>query len=245
LQLGGILAHPLLYHWATTEEAMNNQATATATADKARKQQERKEELDLLAAVLSGDSRASKRFVQCYTPVIEARVRRILFGARGRVAEDDIQDMVGEIWVSLLDNDMRPLRRFNPNRQIKVSTWVGLLARNKTIDKLRTTHGRTISMEDFNGGHEPPSPSPLPHELLERHEYRAMASEAVSQLNPEDQHFMKAWYSEEIEPEQLAVMFGIAIGTVYSRRFKIQAKLARTVKRLNRPDRITQRIMRR
>ena len=47
-----------------------------ATAELALQQRERQEELDLLAAVLSGDSHASKRFVQRYTPVIEARVRR-------------------------------------------------------------------------------------------------------------------------------------------------------------------------
>jgi len=219
---------------------MNNLATAELT-----QQQERQDELELLAAVLSGDSRASKRFVQRYTPVIEARVRRILFGARGRVSDDDIQDMVGEIWVSLLDNDMRPLRRFNPNRCIKVSTWVALLARNKTIDKLRTTHGRTVSMDDVNNGHEPASPSPLPNELLERREHHTLAVQAMDQLNEEDRRFMQAWYLEGIEPEQLAVIFGIAIGTVYSRRFKIQAKLTHAIKRINRPDRITASFMRR
>jgi RNA polymerase sigma-70 factor (ECF subfamily) len=214
-----------------------------ATAEVVRKQ-ERKEELDLLSAVLAGDYEANKRFVQRYTPVIEARVRRILCSARGKVSEDDIQDMVSEIWVSLLEDDKRPLRRFNPNRQIKVSTWVGLLARNKTIDKLRTTHGRTVSMDDVNAGGELPSSAPLPHEEVERLEHSALACQAVSQLNHEDRQFMQAWYVDGIEPEELAVMFGIAIGTVYSRRFKIQAKLTRAVKRLNRPDRITQRIMR-
>jgi RNA polymerase sigma-70 factor (ECF subfamily) len=205
---------------------------------------DREDELRLLAAVLNGDTRACKCFVQRYTSVIEARVRRILCGAKGKVSEEDIQDMVHEIWVSLLEDDMRPLRRFNPNRQIKVSTWIGLLARNKTIDKLRTTHGRTVSMDEMGGGHEPASSAPLPHEMLEQQEHRAIASEAMEQLSEEDRRFLEAWYLDETEPEKLAKRFGIAVGTVYSRRFKIQAKLTRAVKRLARPNRITQRIMR-
>ena len=70
------------------------------------------------------------------------------------------------------------------------------------------------------------------------------AGEAMEQLSAEDRRFLEAWYLDETEPEKLAKRFGIAVGTVYSRRFKIQAKLTRAVKRLARPNRITQRIMR-
>jgi len=135
---------------------------------------------------------------------------------------------------------MRPLRRFDPERHIKVATWIGLLARNKTIDKLRTSHlGRVVSMDQDDQFPEPPSPRPLPPEDLERREREALAYRALEQLTDEERRFIKAWYVDDCPPEELADAFGIAVGTVYSRRFKIQEKLARTVDRLRRRFRVT------
>jgi RNA polymerase sigma-70 factor (ECF subfamily) len=84
---------------------------------------------------------------------------------------------------------------------------------------------------------EPASPHPLPTDEVERRQRRELAAQAMQQLSHEERRFMKAWYVDDRPPEELADEFGIAIGTVYSRRFKIQAKLARAVDRLNRPRR--------
>jgi len=198
---------------------------------------DRQEELHLLSRVLRGNMDARKCFFLRYTQVIEARVRQILRRGRAWVPEDDVQDMVSEIWLSLFEDDMRSLRRFDPERQIKVATWIGLLARNKTIDKLRTSHtGRTVSMDD-DAGREPACSKPLPADEVERSERRALAVKAMEQLSHEERRFMEAWYVDDRPPEELADEFGIAIGTVYSRRFKIQAKLARAINSLNRPRR--------
>ena len=197
---------------------------------------DRQEELRLLSLALAGSTRARTRFFLRYTEVVEARVRQVLRRAGNWFSEDDIQDMVSEVWLSLFDKDMRPLRRFDPSRRIKVSTWVGLLARNKTIDKLRSTRpGRTVSIEERQGAHEPRSSRPLPADLVEERQRRSMAALAMQQLSQQERHFMNAWYVDNREPEQLARDFNIALGTVYSRRFKIQAKLTRAVQRMTRP----------
>lgn len=198
----------------------------------------RHQELRLLSAVIDGHSGARRCFFMRYTTVIEARVRQVLRRCGVYLAEEDIKDMVSEIWLSLFEDDMRPLRRFDPERQIKVSTWVGLLARNKTIDRLRTAHlGRTVSMDADNDLPEPASPDPLPPEALEQRERQTLAARALDALSGEERRFMEAWYVDDRPPEDLADEFGIALGTVYSRRFKIQAKLTRAVRRLNRPYR--------
>jgi RNA polymerase sigma-70 factor (ECF subfamily) len=211
---------------------MSNQALAQTITN------ERQEELHLLDRVLRGSTQARTRFFLRYTSVVEARVRQVLRRAGSWISEDDIQDMVSEIWLSLFEDDMRPLRRFDPERQIKVATWIGLLARNKTIDKLRTSHlGRTVSIDEKEGTREPASSRPLPTDEVERREQQSLAVQAMEQLSHEERRFMKAWYIEDREPEELASDFNIAIGTVYSRRFKIQAKLAKAIRRLSRPRR--------
>lgn len=193
---------------------------------------DRREELRLLSKVLRGDSHATKSFVQIYTCVIEMCVRKVVRRSRGFISEADIQDMVGEIWLSLLENNKRSLRLFDPRREIKVGTWIGLLARNKTIDKMRTTHNNMLSMEEVLDIHETPSGQRHPGEEAELRERLHLARQAMSQLDSDDRRFLEDWYSEENHPEVLARRYNITVGTVYSRRFKIQEKLVRSVRRL-------------
>jgi RNA polymerase sigma-70 factor (ECF subfamily) len=195
-------------------------------------QWDRQQEANLLSAVLDGDTGAGCHFVHRYRKVIEARVRRVFSRYRSDMTEEDIQDMISEVWLSLFEDDMRCLRRFDPSRKIKVATWISLLARNKTIDRLRTSNRRTMGLDDVAEGFEPPSPSPLPSEELDRQERRKLACQALGQLSQNEQRFIRAWYVDEVRPKKLARRFGIAIGTVYSRRFKIQSKLARAIGRL-------------
>ena len=194
---------------------------------------ERREELRLLTAVLHGDRRAGRRFFQRYNGTVEMSVRKVLRRAARRATEDDVRDLVGEIWLALLEDDKRPLRRFDPRRDVRVTTWIGLLARNKAIDRLRCTRSVAVSLEEVSETAEPTSPHPLPVEELETLEQRELARAALEQLRPHDRRFMEAWYVEERPPEDLARRFSISVGTVYSRRFKIQEKLTRAIARMS------------
>ena len=189
--------------------------TMTASID-------RQQELQLLSAVLDGDSHASRSFFNRYNCTIEMCVRKVLRTGNRPAQDEDVRDLVGEVWLSLLEDNKKPLRRFDPDREIRVSTWIGLLARNKAIDRLRGRHERTVSLEE-PGNEEPPAEAPLPSE----------------ELGSADRSFLEAWYTDGREPETLAETFGISVGTVYSRRFKIQAKLSRSIRRLCKPTQRT------
>jgi RNA polymerase sigma-70 factor (ECF subfamily) len=194
---------------------------------------ERTEELRLLGAVIAGDRRASHRFFHRYNTTIERSVRKVL----GQAREAEVPDLVSEVWLSLLEDDKRPLRRFDPGREIRVATWIGLLARNKAIDRLRSARlRRVVSLEEL-GTLEPPSTAPIPSEQLERAQERELALCALAELKSRDRRFLEAWYVADCTPEELARREGISVGTVYTRRFKIQAKLAKCARRLERRPR--------
>ncbi|MCC6748695.1 MAG: sigma-70 family RNA polymerase sigma factor [Deltaproteobacteria bacterium] len=198
----------------------------------------RDEELGLLAAVITGDHAAGTSFFQRYNCLIEMCVRKTFRRAGLFVTEEDVRDMVGEIWLSLLDDDKRCLRRFEPDRQIRVGTWIGLLARNKTIDHLRTSHERTVPLDDALVADERPFVTASPTDEVEAREAQVLAERALQLLKAEERRFLEAWYVHDRDPSDMAHEFGIAVGTVYSRRFKIQEKLARTIDRISRPRRI-------
>lgn len=198
---------------------------------------DRSEELGLLHSVLAGDGQASARFFQRYKSTVELGVRQVLRRASAQASSDDVEDLVHEIWLALFEHDKRCLRRFEPRRDIKVATWIGLLARHKTIDRLRCAgaHARLVRLGDDGQLPDGPSDAPLPTEQLELREREALAQRAFDRLREDERRFLEAWYLDERDPEQLAAELGVALGTVYTRRFKLQEKLAKNIGRLSRP----------
>ena len=74
--------------------------------------------------------------------------------------------------------------------------------------------------------------SPLPPEALEQHERAELARCALDRLDEDDREFIRSLCIDERETQAIAEQYGIALATVYSRRFKIAAKLAREVQRM-------------
>ena len=188
----------------------------------------RRSELRLLAGVLRGDPEAERAFVERFVPVVEGCVRR--FGRSKRVSAQDLEDMIGEVWLSLWENDKHRLRRFNPAREVCVSTWIGVLARNCSIDYVRQlrTPGAMVDEETVDG-------APLPPDAIEQRERAAMARRALARLSEEELEFVRSLCIDEQETEAIAEELGIALATVYTRRFKIATKLAREVRRMEQP----------
>jgi RNA polymerase sigma-70 factor (ECF subfamily) len=198
---------------------------------------QREEELGLLDGLLEGDRRAGRRFFNRFNSTIEMSVRRVLRRSSRRLSEEDVRDAVSDVWLMLLEDDKRPLRRFDPEREIRVATWIGLVARNRTIDRLRGANQRRETSSDDHALTEAACPRPLPCEALEEHQRRELVAHALGLLRPQDRAFLEEWYCGERSPEELAADYGISVGTVYTRRFKIQAKLARAVSRVARGQR--------
>jgi RNA polymerase sigma-70 factor, ECF subfamily len=199
--------------------------------------QDRREELDLLQGILKNDARSGRLFFHRYNWTIETSVRYIFKRKKRLLTEDDVRDMVGDIWVTLLENDKRPLRRFDPSRHIRIGTWLGMLARHKAIDHLRTFHDIAISLFEIEGQPETPISSHTVEDL-EAKEHLALAYRALRELKQKDRRFLEAWYYYKLTPEEMAEKFNIAVATVYSRRFKIQEKLSQKVRRLGRLARV-------
>ena len=84
-------------------------------------------------AILEGDERAWNAFVARYAPLIGTVVRRTL---RAHGAWLETTDVVQEIFVRLLEDDARLLRRFDAKRA-SLRTWLSIVTRSRTIDLLR------------------------------------------------------------------------------------------------------------
>lgn len=96
-----------------------------------------------LDACIDGCPRAWSAFVDRYARVIAAAVRRV-------VGHGPIDDPVQEVFVRLVRDDYRLLRRFDPERA-SLPTWLTLVARSTAIDWVRKRRVPTVPIADHDG----------------------------------------------------------------------------------------------
>ncbi len=96
-----------------------------------------------IARLVAGDAAAWRSFVGDALPVVRSIVARQL-GRGGR--EDDVRDVVQNVFVRLCKDDFRVLRRFDPQRA-QLSTYLRVIATGVAIDHLRKSNLPTIDVD--------------------------------------------------------------------------------------------------
>jgi RNA polymerase sigma-70 factor (ECF subfamily) len=193
------------------------------------------EEKELLEALLRGGDREArqrrwKEFVERYERLITSCVLKVLRRYGAVFSVDDLEDLVGDVWLTLLRDDMRKLRQYDEERGFRISSFIGLVATNSTIDHLRGRQAEAAPLDETaetfaaiaQGGRD----------CVEDREQAELARQALGLLTVDERSFVVECFHAERSPEELARQLGITTNTVYSRKFKIRAKLARIVAHL-------------
>lgn len=187
------------------------------------------DEQHLLRRVLRGDQKGWSEFCRRYERLIASCVIKVLRRYSACYSADDLADLTAEVWVALLRDDLRKLRLYDPSKGYRLASWVGLIAVNSTIDQLRQRSAECASLDDLTCVDRVLVDPRRPDAGLEQHESAVLARRALEQLSGEERAFVVSCYHEERRPEEIARELGVALNTVYSRKFKIRAKLVRIV----------------
>jgi RNA polymerase sigma-70 factor (ECF subfamily) len=95
-----------------------------------------------LEGVLTGDREKVRAFVERVTPVIQARVARLLLknyrAAAGDRIREEVADLSQEVFVALFAEKGRVLRGWDPDKGLSLLNYVGLVAHRLTVSALRT-----------------------------------------------------------------------------------------------------------
>jgi RNA polymerase sigma-70 factor (ECF subfamily) len=95
-----------------------------------------------IAAVLEGDRQGMTRLVERLLPAVQAEVGwALLREARGeqRDARQELRDFVQEVFVALLAERGKVLRRWDPERGRSLDSYVRLIARRRVAALLRSS----------------------------------------------------------------------------------------------------------
>jgi RNA polymerase sigma factor (sigma-70 family) len=195
------------------------------------------EEMALLQALLQATKKVQHDrlwadFVQRYERLIISCVVKALRRYGATFSRDDLDDLVGDVWLVLLREDMKKLRQYDATRGFRIASFLGLLATNATIDHLRARQAEATPLDDVIEDYASMR-AEAPRDTVEAREEAELARAALAQLSGDERAFVVDCFRDEVAPEDLARTLGVTTNTVYSRKFKIREKLQKIVRSLD------------
>jgi RNA polymerase sigma-70 factor, ECF subfamily len=198
-------------------------------------------ELELLQAVIDREPGAWQTFFKRHERLILACLRRVYNRYHVPLIREQLEDLVGMVCLDLVRDEFKKLRKYDPDRGYRLSSWIGLIATNIAHDALRRRGPPHTSTDDDESPlTELQSALPDPLEVLNHKERVEILAEAVTHLTPTDQEFIRLYYQEQRSPEEIAEASGVSVNTVYSRKNKVRGKLVKLVRTLTRADHLRQ-----
>jgi RNA polymerase sigma factor (sigma-70 family) len=195
------------------------------------------EETALLEALLATKKKVQHdrlwaEFVQRYERLIVSCVVKALRRYGATFSRDDLEDLVGDVWLVLLREDMKKLRQYDATRGFRIASFLGLVATNATIDHLRARQAESTPLDDVIEDFASLR-AEAPRDVVEARQEAELARAALAQLSGEERAFVVDCFRDERSPEELARSLGVTTNTVYSRKFKIREKLQKIVRSLD------------
>jgi DNA-directed RNA polymerase specialized sigma24 family protein len=192
---------------------------------------------ELLRRALDGDGVATRGLVDLLSPVVHARVARVLMRSgqgrkQGRDLRQDIEDLVQEVFASLLAQRGRLLRAWDPARGMSLPNFFGLLTENQVRSILRSGRRSPWSEEATErdaielvaGATESPHASVSTREALGKIVERLRA-----ELTPAGIEMFELLVVDELSVEDVCHRMGMTADAVYAWRSRL-GKQARKIR---------------
>jgi RNA polymerase sigma-70 factor (ECF subfamily) len=179
---------------------------------------------ELVERLLARDAKGWREFHRRYDRLIHRCIHKVTNRFRRLVGTTDLEDIYGDLLVSLTAHDMRRLRAFDPAKGSKLGSWIGMLATHAAWDHLRKLRRRpAASTLDEAIELSAETPTPVDAAIASQ---RLRAVRAVLQsFSVKDQELVEWLFVACRSAEETATEMGISVKTVYSKKHKIRAKL--------------------
>jgi len=179
---------------------------------------------ELVTGLLAGAPECWRELNTRHARLLHGCIAKVVLRFPSLVSMDDVPEIYGLFCLNLLSNDMHRLRTFDPSRGMRLSSWLGLLAVHTAYDYLRSQRRqpRGVRLEEL-------PELAMEHGDADDHCERLRQSQQLGALlrglSQRDQEFMQLYFGQGLAPEVVASRMGISVKTVYTKRYKIQARL--------------------
>lgn len=182
---------------------------------------------ELLRRVLDDDPAAWTELLGRYRGLLFRCITKAVGRTSACLCQDDLDEIFSELCLNLWRDDKKKLRAYDPERGVKLSTWLGLLAINTAYDHLRRRARYPLLASSDERCPEPADASPTPLDRLIEGEERAALGRLLARLSARDRRFVQLYYAYGLEAEHIADEMRISVKTVYTKKHKIEARLGR------------------
>lgn len=175
-------------------------------------------DLRLLERIARGDHAALGELYDRLAPMLLSLARRILDDVAE--AEEVVQETFLQVW--------NQAGRYDPSRAA-VSTWLVLITRSRSIDRLRTRKvvGRTL--DGFHQENKGSYTSPEGARSVQDEERRQRVRRELDSLPAEQREVLELAFFEGWTQSEIAERTGTPLGTVKTRTLLAMKKLRKTL----------------
>lgn len=197
---------------------------------------------DDVRRALSGDTPALRRLVVALTPIIQARVTKILNRrarhAVGRNVRQEVEDLSQEVFLLLFAENAKVLSSWQPERGLSLKNFVGLVAERQTLTILRSgkkspwKEDPTLAA-DLDG--EDPVPGPEARALSRQH-LRRLLERLHCELSPLGRHLFDLLFVRETPVAEVTRRTSMSPEAVYAWRSRLRRLAHRLNSNLGEPE---------
>ncbi|MGE5218153.1 MAG: RNA polymerase sigma factor [Chloroflexota bacterium] len=177
-------------------------------------------EKSLLAGCIRGDKVSWDAFVLQYSGLIYHTIRRTVALHRFESAQDFVDDLFQEVFLSLVKDDFLQLRRFRGDRGCTLASWLRMIATRRTIDHLRKVEKPDESLEhslaEFAGAESKGDESDAQFQRV---------ADALAKLHPREQILVDLLFRKNLSAQNVASILNLSVGAVYTQKSRALAKL--------------------
>ena len=177
---------------------------------------------DLVAAMLVNDPVAWRDFQSKHGDWILRCIVRITRRFPS-VCPEEVREITAKLYLSLLANDKRKLRAFDPAVG-PLAAWIGLLAVHVAYDHLRIL-AREPPKERIAAAMEVAAELADPVDLAGDRERALLVDKTLDQLSERDRTFATLYFKDGMAPQDIATEMNVSIKTIYSKKHKLLSRL--------------------
>lgn len=193
-----------------------------------------KSDAAFLQLALSGRPDYLPSLVERWTPVIQARVVRVLkrqgYAGSPRI-QQEVEEFVQQVFVSLFESRGEALRAWRPERGLSLDNWVGLIAERQVLSLVRTRKRNPWTEEpvvvaELDSASEKPDPE---DQALHRNLLSRLLDLLQERLSPLGWRLFQLLFLHELGVEETAQQTGLTTAAIYAWRSRLR-QLARTLR---------------
>ena len=189
-----------------------------------------REERRLIVRLLAGESEAWSEFVDRYQRVVFARVNQVLVRYGKCIETNEADDVVADLFTSLLANNMRMLRRFE--HRSTLTTWLTIIAHRMSLRAAMKSKRKTTKIHELDPQTPIQSieqlavdPAENPLARLMSTENRSKIRHQLTMLKDADKQVIELFHFEKLSYREIALRMGMSENSVGSRLTRAQRRL--------------------